>query len=472
MTKTKIICTIGPASNSKEMIKKLALAGMDIARLNFSHGTKEGHKKTFSLIQAVSKELGMPIGVLQDLEGHKIRIGALADPKGVMLKEGAAFYLTNKNVKGDEKQVTVCCDDIAKYAKPGTSAFIDDGNIELRIEKIGKQKIQTKVIIGGLLGARKGIHLPGIEMGLPPLGARDRSDINFGVRLGVDYIAQSFVRTAQDVAAVKRLLARRHAKHVMVIAKIEDAQGIRNIDSIIEVSDGIMIARGDMGVCVQLSEVPLIQKMIIKKCNQRGIPVITATQMLDSMMRQNRPTRAEVTDVANAIIDGTDVAMLSGETASGLYPLESVKYLDEIACTTEASLRYENLLELREIFSQETAADAVGRSARELAQLVKSRYILAFTLSGQTAKIISRYRPKAEILAITPDKAVLKQLILYWGVKAVEWGMIKDVEGHLDKFLEIARRRGILKKGDVVVATAGINRNPKRPSGMIKVMTA
>lgn len=469
--KTKIICTLGPASSSKEAIRKLAVAGMDIARLNFSHGTPEQHRVYFTTVQEISRELGKPIGILQDLEGYKIRIGSLKDGKSLHLKGNDLLFLFSGNVEGEEKWVSVSYPELYRFLKPTDRIFIDDGKIELRVTQVSPEKIETRVIIGGLLEERKGVHIPGVHLEFPSLTQKDREDIQLGIELGVDYIAQSFVRKSKDILIIKDLLRKEGKEDIGVLAKIEDSRGVENIDEIIKVCNGIMIARGDMGVCLPRAEVPLIQKMIIQKCNRVGKPVITATQMLDSMIRNHVPTRAEVADVANAIIDGTDLVMLSGETAVGSNPEQAVKEMHQIAVTTEASLKYEELLRIRGILPHQTISDSVGFATRELAQLTEASTIVAFTLSGNTARIISKYRPHSRIIAVTPNYSVAKQLLLYWGVEVMVIDRVPNIEKYFEYFLEQAVRNNLIGKGELVVLTSGIKKESDKPSGSIKLLS-
>jgi len=471
LRKTKIICTLGPATSSKDMIKKLALAGMDIARLNFSHGTAQEHKRHLQFVRKISQEIGKPLGVLQDLEGYKIRTGPLEKGKKVFLKEGDFLDLVSENKPGNNREVSISYPQLYKFVKPGDRIFIDDGNIELKIKKVSPGKITTRVITAGPLGERKGIHVPGVNLEFPCLTEKDKQDIRTGIELGVDYIAQSFVRSAKDIDLIKNILKKEKREEIKVLAKIEDSKGVENIEEIIQVANGIMIARGDMGVCLPRAQVPLIQKMIIRKCNQMGKPVITATQMLDSMIRNHQPTRAEVADVANAIMDGTDLLMLSGETAIGLYPEEAVKEMHRIAVTCEASLKYEELLKIREIPPPATIADSIGFVTRQLAELVKANVIVVFTLSGNTARIVSKYRPRARIIALTPDLPVAKELILYWGVEVLTVTKVDNIETHYEVFLEELVKKNLIKKGELVVLTSGIKKELDKPSGNIKMIS-
>jgi len=469
--KTKIICTLGPASSSEEAVRKLAMAGMDIARLNFSHGTPEQHRAFFATIQEVSRKIGKAIGVLQDLEGYKIRIGSFKGSTSLHLKENDSFFLLSGNIDGEDKWVSVSYPELYRFLKPTDRIFIDDGKIELEVTQVSPERITTRVIIGGLLGERKGIHIPGAKLEFPSLTKKDIKDIQLGIELGIDYIAQSFVRKSDDILMIKDLLRKEGREDIGVLAKIEDDRGVESIDEIIKICDGIMIARGDMGVCLPRAQVPLIQKMIIQKCNRVGKPVITATQMLDSMIRNYVPTRAEVADVANAIIDGTDLVMLSGETAVGSYPEQAVKEMHQITLTTEASLKYEELLHIRGIVPHKTISDSVAFAARELAQLTKASTIMAFTLSGHTARIISKYRPQARIIAVTPNYCTAQQLLLYWGVEAMVVDKVPDIEKHFEYFLNQAIRKNLISRGELVVLMSGITKESDRPSGSIKLLS-
>ncbi len=469
--KTKIICTLGPASGSKQVIRKLAIAGMDIARLNFSHGTPELKRMHFTTVQEISQKIGKSIGVLQDLEGYKVRTGSLKGGKSLPLKENDSLFLFSKDKQGEDKGVSISYPELYRLVKPGDRIFIDDGKIELEVVQALPERIETKIIIGGLLGERKGIHIPGAKFEFPALTQKDMKDIQLGIELGVDYIAQSFVRKSEDILIIRNILKKEGREDIGIIAKIEDVRGVENIDEIIKVSDGIMIARGDMGVSLPRAEVPLIQKMIIQKCNRMGKPVITATQMLDSMIRNHDPTRAEVADVANAIMEGTDLVMLSSETAVGFYPEQAVKEMHQIAITIEASLNYEEILHARGILPHRTISDSVAFATRELAGLTKASTVIAFTLSGNTARIISKYRPKARIIAITPNYSVARQLLLYWGVEVMVVDRVPNVENYFEHFLQQAIRKNLVRRGELVVLTSGIKKELDKPSGNIKLLS-
>ncbi|MBC7188819.1 pyruvate kinase [Candidatus Aerophobetes bacterium] len=468
MRKTKIICTLGPATRKRKVLEDIIRAGMNIARLNFSHGSFQEHRTYFENVQEISRKLKKTIGVIQDLEGYKIRTGSLREKKVQLRKNDYVWFIPEEIGKG--KEIGLSYPELARYVREGDRMFIDDGKIEIRIEKIQEGKIKGKVLVGGILEEHKGIHVPGANLEFPSLTEKDRKDIQFGVELGVDYIAQSFVREAKDILLVKDVL-KEMGKEIPVIAKIEDERGVRNIDQIIEVADAIMIARGDMGVCLPREKVPLIQKMIIRKCNKVGKPVITATQMLDSMIQNPHPTRAEVTDVANAIIDGTDLVMLSGETATGLYPVEAVREMHRIAVTIEKSLDYHRILEERDISPEESIQDSIAFAARQLAEFSRAEAIMAFTLSGTTATIISKYRPRCRIIGITPSIKVAKKLLLYWGVEVMVIEKVQDIERHFEDFVQEAVEKRVIKKGKLVVVTGGIKREEEKPTGTIKILS-
>ncbi len=468
--KTKIICTIGPASDQIPVLKSMVEAGMDIARLNFSHGSYGYHKRIFSRIKKVERELGRSIGILQDLEGPEVRTGRLQGGKPVELKKGSSFLIYSKDRIGDARGVGVNYSSLYRYLKGGESIFIDDGRIELRVETVTGEDILCTVVIGGMLGEKKGIHIPNVDLKFPPITQRDKDDIEFGISLGVDYIAQSFVNRADDISAIRSILKKRGREEIGIIAKIESRMGVDNIDEIIDVSDGIMIARGDLGVSIPRAEVPLVQKELIKKANKKGKPVITATQMLESMTKDPKPTRAEVTDVANAIIDGTDCVMLSGETAKGAYPVESVKEMDSIARATEGILRYERIVDRRKDSSETDLATALCYTARELAMLIDARMILVSTYSGNTARVLSWFRPPVPIETLTPRRDVLKSLIPYWGVRPHLTRYAKDVVRLLTIHISTLKDSGVLKRGDRVVMIGGRNARYPSQSNFVRVV--
>ena len=454
LRKTKIICTLGPATHTYAKIKNLAKAGMDIARLNFSHGDYSYHKKTYDMIRKVSESLGEPIGVMQDLEGYRIRIGAFKDHKPIILKEGKRFEISSKKKIGNKDLITISYSGFEKYLRRGYNIYIDDGKIKLKVIKVKKNKAEVKVISGGILKEHKGINVPKAYFDFEGISEKDKKDLSFGLKMGIDYVAQSFVRTPDDIKILRRFMKKK-GRQVPVFAKIEDAEGVKNIDKIIEVADGIMVARGDMGVCLSLEKVPIIQKKIIHKCNRMGKPVITATQMLDSMMVNKQPTRAEVADVANAIIDGTDLVMLSQETAVGKYPQETVSYMDKIIVNTERSLNYNKMLVARDIRpANNNPSEAMSFGLRNLAQLIDIDAIIVHANSGNTTKVIAKFRPWDPIIAISDNKNIINETLLYWGVQPV---FIKDVfKKEIASILKILLKKGMLSKGRFVIFTKGI----------------
>ncbi len=452
--KTKIICTLGPASSSYKAIKKLAEAGMDITRLNFSHGDHAHHKKTYNIIRQVSKDINKPIGIMQDLEGHRIRTGALENHEPIKLKRGQMIEVTSKKKIGNNNLVTISYSNFEKYLKKGNHIYIDDGEIKLKVIKVRKNRLDTRVISGDELKEHKGINVPGVNFKFKGISTKDKKDLKFGLKLGVDYVAQSFVRFPEDIKGLKTFMKRKKGQ-VPVIAKIENAEGLKNIDKIIETAEGIVVARGDMGVCLSLEKVPIIQKEIIHKCNRRGKPVITATQMLDSMTTNKQPTRAEVADVANAIIDGTDLVMLSAETAVGKYPKEAVSYMNKIIVNTERSLNYNKMLAIRNIRpANNNASEAMSFGLRNLAQLIDIDAIIVHTETGNAARVIAKFRPWDPIIAISDNKDVMDEVLLYWGVRPV---FIKDIlKKDIGSILKILLKKKILSKGKFVIFTKGI----------------
>ena len=455
MKKTKIICTMGPNTNDRELIKSLALVGMDVARFNFSHGDHEEQAGRFALVKSVREELNIPIATLLDTKGPEIRTGDLKDDKKVTLKENQKFTLTTRDVLGDETIGRITYAGLPQDVSKGNTILIDDGLIELCVNNvIDGTDIECTVVNGGELGSRKGVNVPNVSIRLPGITDKDKDDILFGIEQGFDFIAASFVRNAACIQEIKELLWS-HNADIPVIAKIENAEGIKNLDEIIRVADGIMVARGDMGVEIPAEQVPHIQKEIIKKCNAAYKTVITATQMLDSMIRNPRPTRAEVADVANAIYDGTDAIMLSGETAAGKYPLEALKMMVEIAQTTEPHLNYEDYTHNRNMCGESRVSSAVGLAAVQTARDLKAKAIVTPTFGGRTARLISNFRPEAPIYAVTPNDTILHRLQLVWGVTPLK-GYEKDSTEHIiSQAMSVVRRKRLAKKGDLIVFTVG-----------------
>ncbi len=455
MKRTKIICTLGPASSKKNILRAMMRAGMDIARFNFSHGSHEEHRERVDMVKNLREELNLPVAMLLDTKGPEIRTKLLKDHKKVTLETGSQFILTTGDEPGDETKVAITYENLYKDVKKGGKILIDDGLIELEIENIKNQDIVCRVLNGGELGERKGINVPYVKVKLPGITEQDKADILFGVQQEFDYIAASFVRDAKAIKEIRQLLNENGGQDIGIIAKIENAEGVENIDEIIKVADGIMVARGDLGVEIPPSEVPYIQKTIIRKCNENYVPVITATQMLDSMIRNPRPTRAEVADVANAIYDGTDAIMLSGETAAGKYPLESLKMMVEIAQTTEPHLNYEVYTHGRNMCGESRVSSAVGLAAVQTARDLKAKAIVTPTFGGRTARLISNFRPEVPIYAVAPNDTILHRLQLVWGVTPLK-GYEKDSTDHIiSQAMSVVRRKRLAKKGDLIVFTVG-----------------
>lgn len=455
MRRTKIVCTLGPATNEKETMKKLIQNGLDAARINFSHGTYESHADTIAKLKEARAELNAPIPLILDTKGPEIRIKTFRDGK-IRLEEDAEFTLTTREVEGDETIVSVTYADMPKDLQRGSRVLIDDGLIELQVESITETDVHCKVINGGTVSSRKGVNLPGVKVNLPSLMEKDIADLKFGVENGFDMVAASFIRSAADVVNIRRVLEENGGGHIHIISKIENREGVENIDSILEVSDGIMVARGDLGVEIPPEEVPLVQKMLIAKANMRGKPVITATQMLESMVHSPRPTRAEANDVANAIFDGSDAIMLSGETAAGAYPLEAVETMARIAKKTESSIDYGSKM----LGTTETArvniTNAISRAACTAAAELHTAAISTITRSGFTARMISKHRPVCPILAGTADECVWRQMNLIWGCKPLLYHGELPKGGVFDTALKIAVSSGMLKNGDTVVSALGM----------------
>ena len=463
--KTKIVCTIGPASGSKGMIEKLALAGMNVARLNFSHGTYEQHATHIEAIRRVSSKLSLPLAILQDLPGPKIRTGRLK-AETVWLKEGDDFILTNKQVVGDEHIASVSLASLPNDVSPGNIIFLNDGAIKLEVVSTTNSEIRSKVVVGGILAPKRGVNIPGVRLNVPSITDEDLSHLLFGLEHGVDFVALSFVREAADVLQVRQFLQAKGAD-VPLIAKIEKHEAVGNIDEIIAEADGIMVARGDLGVEIPLKRVPLVQKEIISKCNRVGKPVIVATQMLQSMIHSPFPTRAEVSDVANAILDGTDAVMLSGETAIGKYPKEATLMMRQVALETEMALPYHRILSEKTETVIPQTDDAISYAACHIAEQLGAVGIIAYTSSGSTAQRVAKYRPKAPILAITPKDSVRRKLALYWGVYPYQVPEYATVEKAFEQGAQLAVKLGLAKRGDLVIVTAGV---PLRVPGSTNIL--
>lgn len=471
MRKTKIICTLGPSTDDDNILKELMLSGMDVARFNFSHADHEEHLGRFMKVVKFREELKIPVATLLDTKGPEIRIGTFQDNKKVHLKEGQTFTLTTRDVVGDENQVSIGYPNLIYDIENGTTILIDDGLIEMTVLEMTPTDMICRVKNDGTLSNKKGVNVPGVHLSMPFISDKDRDDILFGIEQGFDFIAASFVRTAEDVAEIRKML-NKHKSQTKIIAKIENLQGVENIDAIIDAADGIMIARGDMGVEIPYEEVPSIQKMIIKKVYNSGKQVITATQMLDSMMKNPRPTRAETTDVANAIYDGTSAIMLSGETAAGHYPLEALKTMVKITMWTEADIDYKKRFRIQDVTTNPDITDAISRATVTIAHDLNAAMIITVTTSGKTARMVSRYRPSCPILGCTTDPSVCRQLNMAWGVVPLLVAVEHDTFELFDHVILAVEHAGYLKDGELAVLTAGVPLATSGTTNIIKVQVA
>jgi pyruvate kinase len=452
--RTKIICTIGPASDSTDVLESLILAGMNLARLNFSHGSHEDQASRIRTIREVSARLGTPVAILQDLPGPKIRTGRLKS-KDVTLMEGSEFTLTTRQVGGDERGVSVSLPGLPQSVKPGDIVFLNDGALKLEVLRQTATDVTCRVVVGGILEWERGINAPGVNLRVPPPMETDMDDLLFGIDQSVDFIALSFVRGAADVLKVKSFL-RDKGVDTPLVAKIEKWEAWQNIDEIVAAADALMVARGDLGVEIPLEKVPMVQKEVIKKCNRAGKPVITATQMLESMVDSPLPTRAEVTDIANSILDGTDAIMLSEETAVGRYPVEAVKVMTRVALETESSLPYDKIVREKGSDLEPVTDDAISYAACNAARQLGAAAIVAFTMSGSTARRVAKYRPGIPILAATPIPKQLRRLLLSWGVYPYEVPEPATVHDLFAEGVRLCLETGIARKGDLIVITAGL----------------
>lgn len=459
MKKTKIICTMGPNADDRELLVRLALHGMDVARFNFSHGDHEEQKRRLELLKSVREELGLPIAALLDTKGPEIRTGILKDGRNISLGEGMPYVLTTRNVEGDGKICHVNYEGLPACVRQGTHILIDDGLLDLEVERVDRTEIYCRVVSGGELGQRKGVNVPKTKIDLPGLTKKDLADIQFGIEEGFDFIAASFVRNGEVIREIRRIL-QEAGSHMKIIAKIENEEGIENLDEIIRESDGIMVARGDLGVEIPPQTLPYIQKTLICKCNMACKTVIVATQMLDSMIRNPRPTRAEVTDVANAVYEGADAVMLSGETAMGKYPVEALKMMTQICRDTEVHLD-ENFYKKRRIHQENrgSISNAVCYSSVSTAHDLHAKAIVAPSLSGFTAWMLSKWRPRTPIIGLSPDAQVVRQMQLYWGVLPFQAKRADSTDILIYSSLELLKEKGVIAEGDLIVATAGVVRD-------------
>ena len=470
MRKTKIICTLGPASESEAVLRQMIEAGMNVARINFSHGSHEEHGKKLELLYKLRKEMGVPVAALLDTKGPEIRLGTFANGSEE-LQTGATFTLTTVPMEGTAEKVSITFAGLPADVKPGDAILIDDGLIELRVEETTSTDIRCTVINGGPVSNRKGVNVPNVSLSMPYLSERDKSDVLYGIKAGFDFIAASFVRNAQDVQLLRDLLKENGGEDIKIISKIENAEGVHNIDEIIRVSDGIMIARGDMGVEIPFEQVPKIQKDIIKKVYNSGKYVITATQMLESMTENPRPTRAEATDVANAIYDGTSAIMLSGETAAGKYPVEAVRTMAKIALETENDIDYKARFNRFKEQSVRNVTNAISHATCSAAYDLEAAAIITVTESGQTARMISKYRPGMQIIGCTVNSRVYRQLAMSWGVMPIFCQPQDNADELFDHAVQRAKEEKLIQDGDLVVITAGVPLGIPGTTNLLKVQT-
>lgn len=470
MRNTKIVCTIGPASESIEILEQLIEAGMNVARLNFSHGDFAEHGARIDNIRQAAKNKGRTVAILLDTKGPEIRTGSFKDGEAELI-EGSTVHVTMKDIEGTAERFSITYDGLINDVYVGSKILLDDGLIELEVTDIDKeaQEIKTTALNTGLIKNKKGVNVPNVAVNLPGITGKDAKDIEFGIEHDVDFIAASFVRRPSDVLEIRELIEKHTSNHIHIVPKIENQEGIDNINQILEVSDGLMVARGDLGVEIPAEDVPLAQKELIRKCNTAGKPVITATQMLDSMQRNPRPTRAEASDVANAIFDGTDAIMLSGETAAGHYPIESVQTMSNIAVKTESALDYQAILKHRSKAVDMTITDAISQSVTHTAMNLSVSAIITPTESGHTARMISKYRPNAPIIAVTFSDHVNRQLSLVWGVHAIAGQKTHTTDEMLDVAIERGLSTELCKRGDRVIITAGVPVGESGTTNLLKV---
>ena len=468
MRKTKIICTLGPATDDEEVLRQLMLNGMAVARMNMSHGEHSDHKRRADMIKKLRAELNIPVALLLDTKGPEIRTGRFKNNK-VNLETGQTFTLTTEDVEGDETRCSITFKDLPKDVQRGSRILIDDGLIEMKVTDVTKTDIVCHVVNGGTVATHKGINVPGVALSLPFISEQDKADIAFGVAQDFDFVAASFTRSAEDIIQLRGELEKNNCNNIRIVAKIENSEGVENIDEIIRVSDGIMIARGDLGVEIPMEEIPIIQKKLIAKAYSAGKQVITATQMLDSMMKNPRPTRAEATDVANAIYDGTSAIMLSGETAAGLFPVEAVKTMAIIAERTERDIDYIEKFRKRDIPERPDVTSAISHATCTTAHDLGAVAILTVSKTGQTARMISKFRPACPIISGTTEPKVLRQMNLSWGVIPI----LVDEKDNTDELFEhvvsVAQKEGYVHNGDLAVITAGIPLGVSGTTNMLKV---
>jgi pyruvate kinase len=469
--RTKIVCTLGPSSNTLEKIEQLYLAGMNVARINFSHGSHEDHARTMEFVRKVAKKHQYSIPILMDLQGPKIRVGKMKEGSQI-LRAGNLITLTPEVIEGTSERIPIDYSYLTSDAVSGDRILIDDGLLELRVVEVNEREVQAEVIVGGVIKSRKGVNLPGVKISMPSLTEKDIEDLEFGLTQDVDYVAMSFVRKARDIQDVISRV-RAAGSNAGIIAKIEKPEAVENIDEIIEESDGIMVARGDLGIEIASERVPQVQKNIIERSRTAGKPVITATQMLDSMITNPRPTRAESSDVANAVLDGTDAVMLSGETAAGEYPVEAVKTMDKICRTIEENAEsiYYSLEYRKPDWKEKQVIESLSYSCVTIAENVEAKAISTITHSGNTARRIAKFRPKVPIIAFTESQKVRRQLNLVWGVDSVKLRQIFDTDQSVGMMEDYLRKNGLVEKGDRIIIATGMPIAKRGRTNMLKVST-
>ena len=465
LKKTKIVCTLGPSSNTPEIIEKMIKAGMNVARFNFSHGSHEEHKQRIDMVRAASQKLGIPVALLLDTKGPEIRLGKFKNGT-IMMEAGKDFTLTARDIEGDETIASMNYKELPQDVKAGDHILLSDGLVNLEVVSVEGKDIHTKILNSGKMSDRKRVAVPGIAINLPAVSETDAADIEFGCRMNMDWIAASFIQRGKDVLTIRKILEK-HDSHMKIISKIECQAAVNNIDDIIKMSDGIMVARGDLGVEVPAEEVPMLQKVLIHKCQAAGKPVITATQMLESMCNNPRPTRAETSDVANAILDGTDAIMLSGETAGGLYPVEAVETMARVATFTESNFTPKSYEDVDA--ESTTTTESIGKAVVKIAKDLHAAAIIASTERGGTAQMISKFRPACPIVAVSPHEAIVRRSQLNWGVQAVTGKEANDTDAVVDNAIFAALDNDLIKAGDLVVLTAGVPVAKAGSTNMIRV---
>ena len=466
MRKTKIVCTLGPATDGQGVLRQMIQAGMNVARFNFSHGSYDEHQRRLEALTALREELHLPVAAMLDTKGPEVRLRTFQNGP-VHLKTGQSFTLTTDDVPGDETRCSITYADLPQDVKPGNTILLDDGLVRLTVLETTAREIRCRAENDGVMKDKKGVNVPGVSLSMPYMSQRDREDILFGIRQGFDFVAASFVRSAADVREIRHILDKNHSK-IRIIAKIENQEGVSNLVDILSVADGIMVARGDMGVEIDFTEIPIIQKDIIWRCYNAGKPVITATQMLDSMIEHPRPTRAEITDVANAIYDGTSAIMLSGETAAGRWPVEAVRTMSAIAERTESDINYDKRLKMRTMEGQLSVAGAVAHAACTTAMDIKANAIITVSKSGETARLLCKYRPETPIIACVLTEQVYRQLTLSWGITPIMMEYAHDTDELIEKAVSTSQSAGLVQDGDLVVITAGVPVGISGTTNMIK----